>query len=425
MKTHSSATPVPAQKASRLQVVDALRGAALFGILIAHCYRWFTVDTLPARLYQLHTTGPINRVFMDQVDLLLVDKFYTIFSFLFGLSFALMLSRSGESPAAFNRRFVRRLAVLAVIGLLHYLHWKGDILFVYAILGGFLLLARQFSTKWLLIAASVLALNIPAIVAHTCRALLAPAATITQHQPPSDELAVKQAQEDYHIVMHGQYTETLLNNASDWTSSMRVRLYNGRIYQTMGFFLLGLYAGRRRFFEQLARNRPLLWQLLGGSLLLVFVTSAVIALLSTTLHLEASAATLYEGLGRFVYTMRGVGLTGAYIAGLTLLFESELGRWATPALVPVGRMALTNYLLQTLFGSFLFFGYGLGLLATTQLWVATLLSLPIFLFQVWFSTYWLAHFRFGPVEWVWRSLTLGQLQPLRLSSVASKRQLAA
>jgi len=132
-----SAEPI---KKPRLQVVDALRGVALLGILVVHCRQWFVAAApAPLSLLELHAAGTLNTLVASKIDLLLASKFYSFFSFLFGLSFALMMARAPEAPAIFRRQFMRRLFVLGAIGFLHYLHWRGDILFIYAALVSLLL----------------------------------------------------------------------------------------------------------------------------------------------------------------------------------------------------------------------------------------------------------------------------------------------
>lgn len=381
---------------------------ALLGILIVHCSRWFTADALPAWLYQLHGSGALNILVISKVELLLVDKFYTIFSFLFGLSFALMLGRSREKPGVFYLRYARRLGVLGLIGLLHYLHWRGDILLVYAVLGGLLLLFSRASDRVVLVFACLLALNLPLTLGRAA-AVLPPA-------PQSLISSEQQAQANYQTLMHGSYADTVVANAHSFGALLDFQLGTGRVYHTLGFFLLGLYAGRRRLFEQVATKRALFWRLGLGALLVLLATKVATVLLARAYGPAAQA--VGPALAEFTvaFDVRNGASTLFYLAGLTLFFQYRAGRWAVPVLALAGRMALTNYLLQTLMSTLLFFGYGLGLLGTSQLWVACLLSLPIFGLQIAFSAWWLARFRLGPVEWAWRSLTLGQRQPLRLAS---------
>ncbi len=213
----------------------------------------------------------------------------------------------------------------------------------------------------------------------------------------------------------------MVANAQSFDTMLAFQFGTGRVYYTLGFFLLGLYAGRRRLFEQLAAKWGLFWRLGLGALLALVATKVGTMLLTHAHGPQAQAQAPAQVAFALVYDARNVFATFFYLAGLTLFFQYRAGRWAVPPLALVGRMALTNYLLQTLIGSLLFFGYGLGLQSTSQLWVACLLSLPIYGLQVAFSAWWLARFRFGPVEWAWRSLTLGQRQPLRLAAPPASR----
>ncbi|MDW7671249.1 MAG: DUF418 domain-containing protein [Bacillota bacterium] len=171
----------------------------------------------------------------------------------------------------------------------------------------------------------------------------------------------------------------------------------------MTLFLLGLLVGRRQFLQQLPEHKPFLktffiWGLIGGvSLNAAFIFFAEIPWMST-----------------FFWTLGAPVLGGAYIAGLCLLRLNTTGaKWVAP-LGNVGRMALTNYLMHSVIGALLFNGYGFGLyeqVGAAALWGVTLL---IFLVQIPFSGWWLSRFRFGPMEWLWRSLTYRQRQPFKL-----------
>ncbi len=410
--------PAERLKAARLQVVDALRGGALLGILVVHCSRWFTSDALPERLFQVHAAGPLNSLFIGKIELLFVDKFYTLFSFLFGLSFALMISRSREAPAVFYRRFLRRLAILGAIGLLHYLHWRGDILIIYAALGLLLLLFNRASNRVVLLSAFVLALNLPVNLTRAYVNWEAPPAQFALRQDAAE--AAHKAVANYHTLTHGSYADTVLANLGSFGEMLVFQFSSGRIFQTLGFFLLGLYAGRRQLFQQLEDKQMLFWKLILYAAVALVATKLAALQLTRAYGSDVQAPELIKVGFKVVADLRKFATTLLYIAGLTLLFQSRPGRWVAGPLALVGRMALTNYLLQTLVGSLLFFGYGLGLQGTSQLWAACLLSVPIFLLQVWFSAFWLKRFSYGPVEWAWRSLTLGKAQPLRVPASGSR-----
>lgn len=400
-------------------MVDALRGAALFGILVVHCGEWFAAEYLPQHLYQAQAAGPLNVWAAGKIELLFVNKFYSFFSFLFGLSFALMLSRSREAPAAFYRRFLRRLAVLGAIGLLHYLHWRGDILAVYAVLGAGLLLLNRASNAVVLSLAIVLALNLPVSLPRAYAQWHAPGAP--SERRPETALAAHKAEANYATLLHGTYADTVAANARASGDVLAWQFTSGRLCKTLGFLLFGLYAGRRRFFQQLETKQARFWQFVAGAALVLAGTKAAAVLLTRAWGPEQQASDLVQTWFGMVAEARNFATTFLYIAGLALFFQARPGRWAVGPLALVGRTALSNYLLQTLVGSLLFFGYGLGLLGSMQLWAAVLLSVPVFLLQMGLSACWLRYFNHGPVEWVWRSLTHGKFQPLRLASGRAAR----
>ncbi len=405
--------PTP-NKSERLQVVDALRGSALVGILITHCSQWFSPVRLPSGFYQIYAAGSVNSFLVDKMALLFENKFYTIFSFLFGLSFTLILSRSLETPTAFKKIYARRLFILGVIGLLHYLHWRGDILLIYAILGWPLLLFNQASNKTILILAILLVLNTPTRLMDLFFYWDAQPKLIELERQAGLTLSAQKEVSNFNILLYGSYPDTILANLKHISEAISFQFSTGRIYKTLGFFLVGLYAGRQRLFHHLKDDR-LAWWKYTIYCVLAFLGSKVSIMFFDHLYgSEQQASVLIKSLYQLVYDLGNTSQTLFYIGSLTLFFQCQLGQWAIPVFGPVGTMALTNYLLQTLVGSLLFFGYGLGLLGVVELWEALLLSVPIYLFELGFSKYWMNHFRYGPVEWIWRSLIYGKAQAMRL-----------
>ncbi|AUD04423.1 DUF418 domain-containing protein [Spirosoma pollinicola] len=415
MQNPSSKVQEPVQpKSERLQLVDALRGIALLGILITHCSQYFSPIRLPSDFYQIHAASVVDRFIVDKMALLFENKFYTIFSFLFGLSFTLILSRSLEKPAAFKKIFARRLFILGIIGLLHYLHWRGDILLIYALLGWPLLLFNQTSNKIILLTAMLLVLNIPTRLMDLFFYWDAVPKLIELERQAEITLSAQREISNFRVLLYGSYTDTILDNLKHMSESISFQFSSGRIYKTLGFFLVGLYAGRQRLFQHLKADRPLWWKYTIYCVLAFLGTKVSIIIFDHMYGSEQQASALIKSLYQLVYDLGNASQTLVYIGSLTLFFQYRLGQWVIPMFSPIGTMALTNYLLQTLLGSLLFFGYGLGLLGVVDMWEAILLSVPIFLFELGFSKYWMKHFRYGPVEWVWRSLIYGKAQAMRV-----------
>ncbi len=411
------ATPIPSpaapNKADRITVVDALRGFALLGILIAHLSVWFDGGPLPNSVYAVNANSIANTVVQTVVGIFVSGKFYTFFSFLFGLSFALMLTRSTESDGKFLGRFAWRLVVLGGIAFLHCLHWRGDILSIYALLGFPLLLFRKAPTGLILAVAILLVLNVPTQVRNVYNESVATPQTKDQNEQRQKAFN-KTVDANYKIFKQGSYTEVVQVNLSEFETKMNFQFDSGRIYITLGFFLLGLYAGRRRLFQHLSDNRALfrrITKFCGFTVLgIILFILAVVLVMGDNPQLPKPVEVVFS----LLISLGEGALTVFYIAGLTLLFQKVAWQRITQPLASVGKMALTNYILQSVIGTLIFYGYGLGLVGEVSSAVAITLTIPIFLAQVLFSRWWLARFQYGPLEWLWRSLTYLKAQPMRV-----------
>ncbi|WP_375444728.1 DUF418 domain-containing protein [uncultured Fibrella sp.] len=398
-------------KQSRIQVVDALRGVALFGILVVHCAQWFTAGSIPGSVYQGQAGGLANGITQGIIGIFFDGKFYTFFSFLFGLSFALMMTRSQESSGVFYRRFAWRLLILGAIGFAHHLMWRGDILSIYAILGFLMLPFGRLPNKVVLVIALLLVANVPNRLRTVYGTYISPPAkTDPKQQQKSFE---QDAQTYYTVLTQGSYPDLIRFNASAFDEKMQFQVESGRIYVTLGFFLLGLYAGRRRLFQQLTDMKRWFRRLTRFSGFSVLGITAIGLALFAIFGSDKAPPAWAIQLFNILYDLQSALLTIFYIAGFTLLFQRRSWAWTIHPLASVGKMGLTSYVLQTVIGTYLFFGFGLDLLNKTTVWQAALITLPIYLAQVLFSRFWLARFRYGPLEWLWRSLTYLRIQPMR------------
>jgi uncharacterized protein len=403
-------TPKPVNT-SRIQVVDALRGFALLGILLVHASVWFDGGPLPGSVYQVNGQGVANMVVQTVMGIFFSGKFYTFFSFLFGLSFALMLTRSTDSDGAFLRRFAWRLVLLGAIGFLHHLHWRGDILSIYAMLGFVMLLFRKAPLPLVLTVAILLVLNLPAQIRNNYNQFFVTPPTKVQQEQEQKSFE-KLVDANYQAIKHGSYVDVVRVNLSEFKTKMDFQFDSGRIYITLGFFLLGLYAGRRKLFQQLTDNKPLFRRLTKYSgytvLVILILFGTAIALIGASGQPPKPVELLFS----FLFDLGSVALTLFYIAGLTLLFQKAAWQRLISPLASIGKMALTNYILQSVFGTLIFYGYGLGLIGEIGTAWAASLAIPIFLAQVLFSRWWLSKFQYGPFEWLWRSLTYMKAQPI-------------
>ena len=408
---------------NRIVVVDMLRGFALLGILVAHMTMWFDGGGLPAAVYQkAFTDVPLWRQILNGIaqfisGVLVQGKFFAFFSFLFGLSFALQLFSFERRGGNFMGRYAWRLVILGIIGLLHSLHWRGDILSIYAPLGFLLFFFRKLSDKALFIIALVLIINIPARVQDVYKNHVSPQSKTQQEQ--QSKRTEKANEQYYQTMMHGTYWENVKANLRALEEKKDFQVDSGRIYITFGFFLLGLYCGRKKVFEQFPENKPVFKKVLkytGFTALGLLAVGVVLGLIFSN-QPEPPKWVMFVFMT--VYDSFNALLTVFYIAGVTLLFARPKWQSRLLRLVPVGKMALTSYVSQTLFGLLIFYGYcGFGLIGLDP-WICLLLVFPVFFLQMQFSKWWLTRFQYGPLEWLWRSGTYLRWQPMRQTKTAA------
>lgn len=397
----------------RIAVVDALRAVALFGIIVTHAEFEFLAGPEPSPTYgQVHAFDPLVSQF---VAAFASGKFFSIFAFLFGLSFAIQLDNATRKGAAFSGRFAWRLGVLLLIGFVHQMFFTGDILMFYALLGLLLIPMRKVRNKVLVGVALVLLLNLPGVLFAALQASQTPS---PEQQRTAQEMTLffqQMGERHFKIKSQGSLAELVRINLGEALALKGgFLIFSGRLWITFACFLLGMYAGRIRLFVESEQNRARMWRLLtiGGA----------IALVSTAYTLFSGAAPMGAAspLNVFMVAVQQATLSAFYVAAATLLFWRQHGRGLLGALVPMGKMGLTTYLMQTAFGAVLFYGVGFGLMGQLGSGVAVACGIAFFIAQVFFAHAWLRHFSMGPVEWLWRSLTYFRRQPLvRRSATAA------
>lgn len=391
----------PISLKERIEVLDVLRGLAICGILIGNV-QWFSGYGMmpPALAAQAPLADQVTHFL---VHFFIEGKFYSIFSFLFGFGFALQIARAEERGDTNASLFKRRLFWLLVFGLLHaWLLWAGDIVSIYAVMGFILVLFRKAKTETLLKWAVIL-LIVPIlwyILQWILFAAFVPPEKVT-------EITTGQAEgwtSTVATVSNGSYWQIL----TEYNKNYVVGRYMGLIFQMrlpkiLAMFLLGFYAYRKGFFQDLSANQPFIRKVLIWGLILGLGGNAVFAWASGS---EAAFPPSLSGLVGVITYAFGVPALALGIAALiTTLWQKAAWKRVLAVLAPVGRMALTNYLLQTVICVLLFYGYGLGLFGRFGALKATLIALAIFAFQVAASGLWLKYFAYGPMEWIWRQLT--------------------
>ncbi len=399
----------PLTSSERIQVLDVLRGIAVGGILVGNM-QWFSgYGMMPQQL--LTATPLADQVTHFLVHVLVEGKFYSIFSFLFGFGFAMQMARAGERGDTRGTLFKRRLAWLLVIGLMHaYLLWAGDILSIYALMGFVLLLFRKRSDRSLLKWA--IALLIVPVLTYAALLILfvafVPADALAQFEAGQAEFWYESVQK----ASQGTYFQIL----TDFNVQYIVGRYAGLIFQMrlpkiLAMFLLGMYAYRRGLFQDPQGNRPFIRQVAMYGISIGLIANLIFAWLSGN---EAPFPPSIAGLVGVAFYAIGVpALALGISAVVVILWKGGAMKKVLSAFAPVGRMALTNYLMQTVICVLIFYGYGLGKFGSFGALEATITAALIVAFQLLVSSLWLRYFTYGPVEWIWRQLTYWQRLKLR------------
>jgi len=220
----------------------------------------------------------------------------------------------------------------------------------------------------------------------------------------------------YHIVSQGSWAELLKDNLKNLSTKFRFQLNSGRIFVTFGFFLLGMYSGRKRWFQTPDDSRAITKKICRKAGWIVLITLAVAlsifganALFKLGWEQNPVAGFIFS----IFYDIHSAALVCFYLSGLTLLMYRARWQKLLYPLASVGKLALTCYLMQTFLGLLLFYHVGFGLVAQTPPWLNWLTGIVYFLLQVIISKWWLTRFNYGPVEWLWRSATFFRWYPMK------------
>jgi uncharacterized protein len=397
----------------RIDLIDIIRGFALFGIALIHFDEQFYLGPLPEVPAGMGSRSIADLIVQAILTTFIQGKFYMIFSFLFGLSFFIQLGKS-DGSYQFVLRFGWRLIVLFMIGILHQLHFAGDILTKYAVLGFVLLLVYPVPDRFLLVAGLLLVANMPCFVLRLYNGITAQSLSFFGEElPPHDY---------FDIMKTGDYLSIVKANWAHMLPKLEFQLSSGRIFITTGLFLLGLLAGRRKYFENWQTHvhtmkrliKISLWTI-GGCILVVLIGVACHFILEIKVRQQIIMA-----IGGLAIDVSNACMVTVYISCFCLLYRSEKWQRRLQIFCAPGRMGLTTYVAQAFFGIFIYSGIGLGLLGENGIAVNALIGAMVFVLQTYFSAWWLSRFRYGPFEWLWRSATYLRRQVLRKPTTGSQ-----
>ncbi|HQV54631.1 MAG: DUF418 domain-containing protein [Chitinophagaceae bacterium] len=405
----------PVQTTQREIFMDVLRGFAILGIFIANLngFSWYNGSAKATGPYLLpgadNTMSFLHQMFIE-------GKFYSIFSLLFGWGIALQFKRAEEKGINALPTVRRRLFFMLLLGAVHLLLWPGDIVFFYAILAFVLLPLRKLSNKTLLITGCLLVLS-PILLywlKMTWPVLNYPAdlAIKTATKVESSLFTIKSEQDFLNIMKHGNsWFEQVQMNVVGFFYRYNYLFFVSRIPKVLGIFLIGYVIGRSDFYKNILQHKKIVYWAIGIGLVVGLPANYFLAYYMSN-HGGDYWQLKTKGFYQTIFYALGVApLAMAYVGLFMLSFQKVAGKKVLSVFAPVGKMAFSNYILQTLIGSFVFLGPGLGYFGEVGPVYYTIFGVVVFIFQIILSTIWLKFFNYGPVEWIWRSATYKKWQP--------------
>ncbi|PEX92371.1 DUF418 domain-containing protein [Bacillus cereus] len=378
----------------RIHSIDIIRGIAVLGIFLVN---WPVIAGVDSRDITGIYEG-IDSYIRLFYDMFIQTKFYTIFSFLFGLGFYIFMNRAEAKTDRPKMLFVRRLLILLLFGFLHYvLLWDGDILHTYAITGFFLFLFYKREPRTILIWS---------IVLLSFMQLFSLLGSLLMLIVPVEELGLSTAimpLENWGLQItdrfHSFYSEAIGNSLI-------------MLPETLGLFLLGLYAGKKDIFRRAKELDPKLkkWQIIMFVLTLPMWFIMIYFFMNNQPYMPLSlmGITMISGKTLFIF----------YIVTLMRVLQKEKWQNLLRPFQYVGRMALTNYISHTIV-TLLVFGLLFKNDYLAPLWVGPLFCIGFYTLQIFISRWWLSHYQYGPLEYIWRLGTYGKMMPLKKKSKVS------
>lgn len=380
-------------ESSRLHVVDALRGFAIVSIMLLHNIEhfdyYFTPEGLPAWL------KPIDQGIWDTLFFLFGGKSYAIFALLFGLTFFIQNDNQAKKGKDFRPRFAWRLLLLLGFGLINSAFYQGDILTIYAIIGFVLIPVAKLSNKTVFIIAVLLMLQ-PYEWINVIRGLQHP--EMQMANPASWALFGKM---DSYI-QGNSIVDTWIGNLTNGKVAVLLWTWEaGRVFQTASLFMLGMLAGRKALFVNSPENSKF-WL---KTLLVAIVAFVPLFIIKSNVMEWVSSVAIHRPLELIVRSWSNVAFMIVLVSGFTLLYRSRALHKTFDVLSPFGRMSMSNYIMQSIVGSFIYYGFGLGLYRYTGATYSILIGVVLAILQGIFSNYWMKNHRQGPLETIWHKLT--------------------
>lgn len=393
-------------KSPRVEAVDAIRGIAVAMILMLHSIEHFNFYefTTPESPWLKLT----DQIIWDSLWFTIGGKAYAIFALLFGFSFHIMLSNAQQRGQGFRGRFVWRMLLLFLFGNLNGAFFCGEVLVLYSIVGLIMPLVCTLRTRTVLILSAVCLLQPVEWMKMIYAAIHPDAASILTFDYGSHW------QNAMNALREGNFLDTLRANLWDGQIfSLAWAWGAGRFFQTAALFMIGMVAGRLQWFAHTQENRRLWARILAVSLILFFSLSGLHALIpqyANSLPQDADTVltilhqgTFSQPLLSIIGSLKNCAFMFLLVTGMLFAFYGTRLQRLMRGIMPYGRMSLTNYVMQSMIGAFLFYHWGLHL-QLCHTW-SELLGISVLVVQILFCRWWMAHHRRGPLEEIWSRLT--------------------
>ena len=378
---------------TRIDIADILRGIAIAGIILIHFIEQLNFYNFPEPKNELWAS--INSAVWDTTFFLLAGKMYAIFALLFGLSFFIQHDNQAQKGIDFRPRFAWRMVLLMLFGLFDLMFYNGDILFIYAVCGLLIIPLIRASDKviWFFI---ILMLLQPVELAYMIAGIIDPATHPLNLGSMKYFGAVMVAQE------HGNIIDVAIAGLKYGVQiNFLWAIENGRLTQTVLFFLIGIMIGRKRLFYDEGNNVSFWKKVFIGSICAFAVLWPLYEFIPGMIETRCVSRSLSTALNMW----KNLAMMFFIVSGSVLLFYRTSAKSWMMKIAPYGKMSLTNYLTQSIFGAMIFYNWGFGLFRHTGHTVNFLLGAAFIVLQFMFCTWWLKKHKRGPFEQLWYNAT--------------------
>ena len=390
---------------SRLHVIDALRGFAIVTIMLLHNLEHFDVyfapENLPAWMVSM------DKMVWDSLFFLFAGKSYAIFALLFGLTFFIQSDNQEKRGNDFRARFAWRLVLLLIFGFINSLFYQGDILMLYAAIGFFLIPVAKLSNKLVLCIAIFLFLQ-PFEMVKLIYAIQNPDIKL------SNPLSWAYFGNMNQYIKDSSFINTLAGNITNGKLAVMNWCWeNGRFFHILSLFMFGMLSGRKKLFAISDKNK-IFWI---RTLIFSSLTFIPLFIIQRNIGNIFSSEAIKRSFSTIETSWTNISFMLVLVSGFVLLFQTKYFHKALNIFSPIGRMSLSNYVFQSILGSSIYYGFGLGLYQYTGATYSLLIAISLAIFLGLFCTWWAKNHKRGPLESIWHKATWITLKRSKKSSV--------